>query len=37
MDFTGFVYFAGKLKNTLGSGCLSRINVGEDSNISIVR
>ena len=34
---TGFVDLTGQLENTLGSGSLARVNVGENTNISVVR
>jgi hypothetical protein len=36
MYFTGFMNFTGKFKNAFGSGGLSRINVGKDTDISVV-
>jgi hypothetical protein len=37
MYFSGFMYLSGELENSLGGCGLTRINVGEDSYISVVR
>jgi hypothetical protein len=36
MHLTGFVNLAGQLQDTLCSGGLARVNVGEDTNISVM-
>jgi len=36
VHFTGFMNFTSKLENSFCSGGLARINVGEDTNISVM-
>jgi hypothetical protein len=36
MNFSRFMDFTGKLKNMFSGGGLSRINVGKDTDISIM-
>ena len=36
VNLAGFVDFSGELEDTLGSGCLTGINVREDTDITVV-
>jgi len=36
MYFSGFMYLSGELENSLGGCGLTRINVGKDTDISLV-
>ncbi len=36
MNLTGFMNFTGQFKNTFGGGGFARINVSENTNISVL-
>ncbi|EGG99129.1 hypothetical protein imdm_1478 [gamma proteobacterium IMCC2047] len=36
MNFTGFVDFAGQLQNSFCRGGFTRVNVGENTNVSVL-